>query len=43
MQVEDNINSDAYWSRRFEGNWEFFQGPAQSQLFEHIAINNLPL
>lgn len=42
MQIKENINSDAYWNRRFEEDWESFQGPTQSRYFARIAINNLP-
>jgi len=42
MSVSTTVNSDAYWNRRFEDDWESFQGPAQSRFFARLAIENMP-
>lgn len=42
MSESFNINSDAYWDRRFSGDWEEFEGPRQSRFFAKLAVDNLP-
>ena len=36
------INSDSYWNKRFQEDWESFQGPSQSRFFARLAIEHLP-
>lgn len=42
MEDKNYINSGQYWDARFVGDWESFQGPAQSRFFARLAIENLP-
>ena len=37
-----DINTNSYWNKRFEENWESCEGPAQSRFFSKIAMQNLP-
>ena len=37
-----DINTNDYWNKRFEDNWESCDGPAQSRFFSKIAMKNLP-
>ena len=41
QQLAD-INSEAYWSRRFETDWITNHGREQSVYFARIVIDNLP-
>ena len=42
MSESSNINSNAYWDRRFSDDWEAHEGPRQSRFFAQLAVDNLP-
>lgn len=42
MNQDMSVNSNEYWDRRFDENWEEYQGPTQSRFFARIAIEHAP-
>ena len=42
MENVNSINTNQYWNKRFEDDWEEYSGPEQSRFFSKIALDNLP-
>jgi 2-polyprenyl-3-methyl-5-hydroxy-6-metoxy-1,4-benzoquinol methylase len=40
--MQSMINSDDYWDKRFNENWELRDGPRQSRFFAQLALDNVP-
>lgn len=37
-----NINTEEYWDRRFESDWEIMQGKEQTVFFANVALSLMP-